>query len=427
MADLVEQKAPGLGNPLQKAQGAEKKRILRHFQAEKNSYSSANDNEIIIDISTPKELLDFSNGYLLFDMVATGGGFTGDGTQLEFNDWAASSWIREIRIEDRSGTSIGKAVNHYNSLVRMEYELKSNNEANQSYLNVLEGAIAKTSNGDAGVARQYAHRFISHIFTSPDYFPNAFLSGLRIILSMEQSANVVRSDGTTGNVTDPVYTISNLNYACDVIELMPSMMSALKSGLQQGGLDIHYLRSHGRKTTAITGAQQFKVGVIDGSIKNMQYYSIADTARATSTQDYWSAYTQNNLSSYRVFLNNKPLTDKRIQLSATRQAEYVLEYVKSQRLNQEQIIFGSEGLDLNGTRPVIGSRFDRSNSDEVISSLRDTDNNEVEVELEYSSSPAASTYYFHLLTDMQLKILPDRTFVDVAVKPTAGSLTTSST
>ena len=57
-------------------------------------------------------------------MIATGtptGGATG---VLIYNQWAASSWIREMRIEDRSGRQIGNSVNYYHGFVRLEYEMK---------------------------------------------------------------------------------------------------------------------------------------------------------------------------------------------------------------------------------------------------------------------------------------------------------------
>ena len=407
------------GNPLQKLQGIEKKRTLRHFNAELTSYSSENTSEVIIDISTPRELLDFNNGYLIFDIISTGTG----GTVLIYNQWAASSWIREIRIEDRSGRQIGKSVNYYNGLVRLEYEMKSNNEVNSSYLSRLEGAKMFADQTDAAVKIQFAHRFLSHIFTSPDYFPNFALSGLRIILTMEDAANVVRS--TVAGMTVPVYTISNLSYACDVVELMPEGMSNVMSGLNAGGLDIHYVRTHSRRTTQMTDTQQFKIGVIDGAIKNVQQFSILDSVRNTTDEDFWASYSLNNLTSYRYFLNNKPLTDKRINISATRLAEYVVEYVKSQRINLDQLVFGGELLAL-ASRVVIGARFDRATNDDVISSLRDEDNNEIEVEVEYSSTGAAATTHFYVLTDQQLRVMPNREFKDIAVKPRTPILSTMS-
>ena len=418
-------KSVSSGNPLQKLQGIEKKRVLRHFNSELASYSSSNSTEVIIDISTPRELLDFNNGYLIFDIISTGtptGGSTG---VLIYNQWAASSWIREMRIEDRSGRQIGKSVNYYNGLVRLEYEMKSNNEVNTSYLGRLEGA---TMFADATVATtkiQFAHRFLSHIFTSPDYFPNFALSGLRIILTMEDAANVVRSSGDRTAITSPEYTVSNLTYACDVVELMPTGMKTVMAGLNNGGLDIDYVRTHSRRTTQMVDTQQFKVGVIDGAIKNVQMLSILDTVRDGVIEDFWASFSLNNLTSYRFFLNNKPLTDKRINISATRLAEYVVEYVKSQRINLDQLVFGGSLLAL-ASKVVIGSRFDRSTNDDVISSLRDEDNNEIEVEVEFSSTGAAATTYFYVLTDQRVKVKSNRIFLDVAVKPQMANLSTMS-
>lgn len=413
------------GNPLEKLQGIEKKRVLRHFNAELTSYSSDNLTEVIIDISTPRELLDFNNGYLIFDIISTGtptGGATG---VLIYNQWAASSWIREIRIEDRSGRQIGKSVNYYNGLVRLEYELKSNNEVNSSYLSRLEGAKMFADATPAATKIQFAHRFLSHIFTSPDYFPNFALSGLRIIMTMEDANNVVRSSGDRTAITNAEYTISNIAYACDVVELQKEGMSSVMSGLSAGGLDIHYVRTHARRTTQMTDTQQFKVGVIDGAIKNVQMFSILDSDRNNVIEDFWSKFVLNNLTSYRFFLNNKPLTDKRINISATRLAEYVVEYVKSQRINLDQLVFGGELLDLT-QRVVIGARFDRATNDDVISSLRDEDNNEIEVEVEFSSTGAAATTYFYVLTDQQLRVMPNREFKDIAVKPQNPILSTMS-
>ena len=423
MSTQQQLKSVASSNPLEKLSGIEKKRILRHFNSELTSYSSDNQTEVIIDISTPKELLDFQNGYLIFDIEAAG---TPSAGTLVLNDWAASSWIREIRLEDRAGTQIGKAVNYYNGLTQMEYQMKSNDDSNSSYLDILEGAKAFTDAVDASDKKQFAHRFITHIFTSQDYFPNNLLSGLRIILTLESATNVVRQS-LAGTVTTPSYTISNMTYACDVIELHASGMKALMKAQSDGSLVVDYLRTHSRRSTQMTDTQHFKIGVIDGAIKNVQMFTVLDSARNDGGEDFWSAYNLNNLVNYRFFLNNKPLTDKRIQINATagseRMAEYVVEYVKSQKLNLDQLVFGGSALDL-ANRVVIGSRFDRAVNDDVISSLRDEDNNEIEIEVEYSSTGAAATTYFFVQTDQELQIMKDRSFRDVQVKPSAGALST---
>ena len=65
-------------------------------------------------------------------------------------------------------------------------------------------------------------------------------------------------------------------------------------------------------------------------------------------------------------------------------------------------------------------------NDDVISSLRDEDNNEIEIEVEFSATGAASTTYFYVLTDQQLNIRPNREFRDIAVKPQTPILSTMS-
>ena len=381
---------------LSKGLGIEARRRTRQFNAENNaSYSSANTTEIIIDMSSANELYDFTNGYLLFDFV---GSQTG-GATLSFNDWAASTWIREIRLEDRSGKSIGRPVNHYNGLARMTYEMKSNNEANSSYLDRLEGAKASATDGT--VSRQYAHRFLSHIFTAQDYYPANLHSGLRIIITLEAAANVITFDGSS-----PVYTLSNVHYVCDAIVLKPAVQAALMKDLNNGGVKIHYTRYHSRRTTEVSGDQIVNVGVLDGPVKDIQAFFVEDTARDGDSEDFWATFTQNSLASYQMKLGDNFLNERRVQMSSTRLAEYTVEYLKSQKMNLQQLMFGSEGLVL-ANRFVLGQRVDKSHSDEVISSSKDDDHNKLEIDLGFGAgSPNANTLYVYAHLDQMLIILP---------------------
>lgn len=413
-------------NPLAKLEGIEKKRNLRHFPARNTRYTSNNQVEIKIPISTPRELIDFQNSYLIFDIVATGtptGGSTGT---LLFNDWAASAWIREFRIETLAGEQIGKRVSYYNALVRLEYEMKVSNEVASSYLQVLEGAQMNSDATDASVSIQFAHRFISHIFTSEDYFPAFAFEGLQIVILMEDATTVVRAGGDRTAITLPEYSINNLQYGADIIELQDADLRSLKATIQSQGLTVDYQRMFGNRTTQFIDTELFKIGVIDGAIKNVRMATVVDTARDTVIEDFWSTFTFNNLQSYQFFLNNKPLTDKPILISANRQAEHLVEFIKSQRINLDQFVFGSENLVL-ANRQVIGSRFDRATNDEVISSIRDEANNEITVDVQFSSTGAANTTYIFVNTDQRIKLLGNGQFEDVAVKPASALLSTSST
>ncbi len=407
---------------LSKSRGIEQSRQQRHFQAEVSTgYSSDNAVEIAIRISSPNEVLDFLNGHLLFDMVATT-----DGTTPTFNNWAASSWIRQLRIEDNGGKQIGKSVNFYNGYVRYQMEMKSNNEANQSYLGRTEGAKAGDSTTQdyavATTSRQYAHRFQSHIFTANDYFPNMLLNGLRLVITMEAAGNVVKS--TSPTTTE--YSINNISYVCDVITLKPA---AMKEVMGNPKIKINYERVNGRQTPLITGdISNFSIGTMDGPVKSAVWFQILDADRGAAL-DYWPTFKQNNLSNYRFFLNNKPATDRTIQITATRRAEYLMNFLQAEKMNLEMVIFGAEDLVLDD-RFVIAQRFDRANTDLVISSVRDGDNNELTLEATFSSSPAANQSYFYTNLDQELELSTDgsKQFRDVALMPTSErSLSTVST
>ena len=175
--------------------------------------------------------------------------------------------------------------------------------------------------------------------------------------------------------------------------------------LTNGGVKVHYTRYHARRTTEVTGDQIVNVGVLDGPVKDIQFFSVVNTARDASTEDYWATFTQNNLSSYQMRLGDNFLNERRVQISATRLAEYTMEFIKSQKMNLQQLMFGDENLVL-ANRFVVGQRVDKSHSDEVISSHKDDDHNKLEIDLQFSSTPAANTLYIFAHLDQMLVILP---------------------
>ena len=61
------------------------------------SFISTSSSQVRIEINVDKEVLDFDTGYLMFDMVGT------TANTASFLPWAASSWIRDMRVYDRAG------------------------------------------------------------------------------------------------------------------------------------------------------------------------------------------------------------------------------------------------------------------------------------------------------------------------------------
>ena len=212
----------------------------------------------------------------------------------------------------------------------------------------------------------------------------------------------------------------------DVIEVNEQSFAELNANLKDGGIDVDYTRVNGQRTTKFIDTELFRIGVIDGAIKNVRMTTVLDTDRDAVIEDFFSRYDYNNLESFRFFLNNKPLTANPITISATRKAEALIEFMKSQRLNLDQLVFGSDQLVL-ADRQVVASRFDRATNDEVISSIRDPKNNEITVNAQFSSAGADNTTYIFTNTDQRVRILSGGTHEDIALFPEAANLASSST
>ena len=396
---------------LQKGQGVELRRRRQTFHATNTgSYVSTSSSQIRIEINVDKEVLDFDTGYLMFDMIGA------TANDASFIPWAASSWIKDIRVYDRAGREIGEQIRQYNGMARKQYELLGNEGANTtgSYLAILEGAN-ETSAGlaDAATSREYAHKFLSHIFDIKSYFPAHLMGGLIIEIDMEGEAKVL-TDSAAGAITS--YTLSNVRYVCDLVLLKADAEASLRSQVAQGGLEIHYdsAMNHSQAITANTN-QRFDLGIANGHIKSIQSFQVLDSVRNATDEDEWASFAQNNLSSYRFRLGSEYLTEKDVQISATRLSEYVIEYLKSENLDSQDIIhfYGDSGLTL-ANNFTIGQKVEVSKDPNVASGRRDFQYNKIELEMVFSSAPASATLYTNIQLDKVLVIMPNREFKNLS-------------
>ena len=60
-------------------------------------FVSTSSSQIRIEINVDKEVMDFDTGYLMFDISGI------SANTPSFIPWAASSWIKDIRVYDRAG------------------------------------------------------------------------------------------------------------------------------------------------------------------------------------------------------------------------------------------------------------------------------------------------------------------------------------
>lgn len=397
-----------MASMLKKTEGIEQSRRRQRFNAHSASYTSSNSQRIRIDINSSEEYLDFANSYLVFELSVAGAT-----TDVGLPRFTASSWIKEVRVKDRAGNMIGENMQDYNVLARVLFESNVNLEAEKSYLDATEGAMGITvANGTTIASRQYAHQFVSGVFANKNYFPAHTLGGVQIELDMANADDVVLESGSAAT-----YTISNLAMVCDMVKLKPEVESMVLNQIQQGGLVVDYNTHHCVKGT-ITGTTnnvRFDLGTMNGRVKSLQAIQVAAAASDVDTNNFW---VKNNLSNYRFRLGSKNLSESQIECGAGKQAEYVNEWLKSQKALclKDMLQFGSQTNELavlQGTSAsrkffIIGQGVDRSQSDSVLSSLKDKDHNKLELELNYSSQPAASTLYVFAELDKRMVIYPGK-------------------
>ncbi len=399
---------------LQKGQGVELRRRRQTFHATNTgNYVSTTSSQIRIEINVDKEVMDFDTGYLAFDFSAIKSGTTDD---LNANPWTASTWIKDLRVYDRAGREIGEQVRQYNGMARKQYELLGNEGANANYLNVLEGAAGVIDAASATLGPvEFAHKFVTHVFDLKSYFPAHLMGGLLIEIDMEDTANVLHLTGGESTDTITSYTVGNVRYICDLVLLKSDAEASLRAQVANGGLEIHYdsPMNHSQAITTNTN-QRFDLGVANGHIKSIQAFQVLDTVRNGADEEYWASFAQNGLTSYRFRLGSEYLTEKDIQISAARQAEYLIEYLKSENLDSDDIkhFYGDSALTL-ATFFTIGQKVEVSKDPNVASGRRDFQSNKIELEM-VSASAALATLYTNIMLDKVLVIMPNREFKNLS-------------
>ena len=402
---------------LQKGSGVELRRRRQTFHATNpGDYVSTTSSQIRIEINVDKEVMDFDTGYLMFDFSAIKVGTTDD---LRANPWTASTWIKDLRVYDRAGREIGEQVRQYNGMYRKRAELLGNEGANANYLEALEGASGIVSLASATIgAREYAHKFNTHIFDIKSYFPAQLLGGLIIEIDMEDTANVLHlSTGeSTGVITS--YTVGNVRYVCDLVLLKADAEASLRSQVSQGGLEIHYDSPMNHSQAYGTGTnQRFDLGVANGHVKSIQAFIIPDVYVGTSTDtrsasdcEYWEESVRNGTTSYRFRLGSEYLTEKDVKVSASKLSEYLIEYLKSENLDSTDVVhfYGDSALTLS-ERFVLGQKVEVSKDPNVASGRRDFQSNKIEIEV-MSTGAELGTLYTNIMLDKVLVVMPNREF-----------------
>ena len=397
---------------LEKSSSIELSRRTQPFYAKKQDYSLGQQVQIEIDLQ--REFIDFENSRLVFEVKYTDAATPDNYT---VNPFGASGFIKNLRIKTLAGQMIGHEIREYRAWYRMMKELGNNTELNTSYDDVLEGALADVMT--ATTTRQYAHKFITHLFSIKEYYPAHFHQGIMIEFDLPAVASELVINATGNNLAFlPVITIESMKYVADLVQLKPEIENEMVKMMEEQRLFADYQEVLTQDNEiAISGQTNFDIVGIDGRVKSIFNYQVKKADRGTDATpdvqlEYWAKYARNGQDSYRFKLGANYLNYENIKLGDEKRAEQIYELLKALDLHDSkayQTKAGDTALSysaLNTDRFVLGVKVDKAqkNSDQTISSMIDKDRNNIRVELGVSS--AVATSYTHISLDKRIQILP---------------------
>ena len=403
---------------LEKSSSIELSRRTQPFYAKKSSYGLGQQVQIEVDLQ--REFIDFENSRLVFEMNV--GATVANSTTVAH---IASQFIKNLRVKTLAGQMIGHEIREYRAWYQMMAELTSNSERNTSYDDLMEGANPLALAETTAIVIQYAHKFISHIFSIKEYYPAHFHQGIMIEFDLPSNIGVelLFEDGGGAQVV-PTLTFDNCKYVADLVQLKPEIENEMVKMMEEQRLFADYEEVLTQENNLSTGGGQkaYDVVGIDGRVKSIFTYQILDADRtlADANDQYFGTWSRNLLGSYRYKLGANYLNYESINTNSvaaeSQGAEATYELLKaldihdSKKMNSQS---GDSGLTralLFDGRFVNAVKVDKAqkNSSQTISSMIDKDRNNVRVELNFDSTGPASTgtIYTHIRLDKRIQILP---------------------
>ncbi len=407
---------------LEKSSSIEISRRSQPFYAKKQSYNLGQQVQIEVDVQ--REFLDFENSRLVFDMTVVDNGDGGNAfAQVSLNPWFASQTIKNLRVKTLSGQMIGHEIREYRAYAQMYKELKSNQDNNLSYEDVLEGAQVFAVGDDATTSVQYAHKFLSHIFSIKEYYPAHFHQGIMIEYDLPAAADLELTQADAATPTAPTkLTFDNIKYVADLVQLKPEIENEMVKLMEEQKLFADYVEvlTQENAIAAGTGLKAYDVIGIDGRVKSIFQYTVIDSNKTAGNigDSQFEKWGRHGLDSYRFKLGANYLNYESISVlqpaAGNKNAEQVFELLKALDMHDSKAyktMAGDTALTralLDSDRFVTAVKIDKAqkNSDAVISSMIDKDRNNVRVELTYGTNPTAGTSYTHVVLDKRIQILP---------------------
>lgn len=276
------------------------------------------------DFNSGTMYVDPANSYLVFDVKLVGTG----NFAANFGCGSALNLVRQVTVRSKSGTEVDRVEN-----ANVWGRIKTVNTESLAYLESTGSAegwdIPNLINGAPQVDSQY----LLNVTTSVTYalplkrlsgffqpvkegqlIPAAIFSGLTIELILEDVRTaVVQALGTTGTCTG--YTLSNVSFMIDGVELTDDTQKTLNSLSSSSGLECTYERVY-TAINDVPSAQSNLSAQIRKAVSNTLYAVavVLNPANARDiTQDSFASMGY-SLSQYQwrlgsLFFPNQPLSD----------------------------------------------------------------------------------------------------------------------
>jgi hypothetical protein len=394
---------------LEKSSSMELSRRTQPFFAKKQSYTLGQQVQIEVDVQ--REFLDFENSRLVFEVQ-----WTKNTDNFSTPAWIASQFVKNLRVKTLAGQMIGHEIREYRAWCNMYKELNGKAGLNASYSDVLEGATARAFTATTTV--QYAHKFMTHIFSIKEYYPAHFHQGIMIEFDLPGSnTELAKNDDTDVVANLPTFEITCIKYVADLVQLKPEIENEMVQLMEQQRLfaDYQEVLTQDNQVSA-GGTSNYDLVGIDGRVKSIYQYQVGVAARAGTANSadayYWPALPRNGLTNYRFKLGANYLNYESISVGSDKRAEQVYELLKafdkheSGAYHSQLDDAGLSYTKLETENFVIGVKVDKAmkDSDKTISSMVDKDRNNVRVELTVVTLDATS--YTQVLLDKRIQILP---------------------
>lgn len=341
--------------------------------------------------------VDFQNSFLTFKYSAE---TTGDGAYLSSQHAPAHSVFRRMRVVAGDGTVL-EDVDQYGQLASIITDASLSPSAVVAS-SILTGAGSNNSYREANwnSGHTFAIKPYLGLWNGTKYFPAKYMSdGLYIECTMADVA-AIHTVINSGTVTS--YKIEDVQLVLDMVTFDSEFEREMDAVVKSKGLKLHY-QSWNYSPRTVQASVQNQVLILADRARSIRTLLFAQTPSTNINNSDENEYDRasNNLSSYQFRIGTETLPQQPIKTSGNASAAY-MEVMKA---------FGGGAigtineLTYKTTRFLVGQ-----NLDAVQSALSGSAHSEIfaniEVLLQFESSPAACQAHFFTHYDNVLEVKP---------------------